>query len=1749
MKKLNIFFIFLTVFQFSGFTQYSVQVGISSGGMEALPTTNEYEYSWSESLYNQNEIQSHGTITDIFYHSSTTGVGQNSYLFNQRIFMKLVTDNELISTTFPDTNQMTLVFSGSLDFDETVLTQIHLDVTFDYTPGYNLLILFVNKNGYTAGSGAYILFPCDHSAATNRTVYRYMNSSFQGGSGTFSSSLPVVYFKYLSGLDAGISTINQTDTFILPQQTDLTCKIHNYMADTITSADVEWSLDGTSQITVNWAGNSYCGQETPPIVLQNNFAFAPGQYTVKANTANPNAGTDELNTNDTLIQTIRASDNKRLAYWNYSDNTVPFLSNRSYGWSVSIYNKDSIDFSGQIHAIAYYVTNINGMVEPHQKIFMRTTTDLTNTSMNYPDTNQFTKVFDGEIDYSSTGWHIIKLDTVFDYNGSENLMILYENHAGIATVQATNFKTGWLNTDAVYNYDLNSFPTGTGSVATANRVPALRLYFSIPKDAGVTNLANSDVPVFTGNNDFIVDFKNFGLDALQNIDIKYSIDQNTPNSFHWNGNVNPQNEISNLNIGTENLIYGTHAVKIWTENPNYLPDYANANDTLKISLKACSPMSGTYTVGTAPSDFLTVKAAIDSLNNCGINGAVTFNIKSGTYNAQYILNEVFGSSATNTITFQSQTGDSTDVVLTTDSTDFLFKLYNANYITFNHLTFTGDSLEYLVYIDSTASDINFTGDVFTSDTSVSTFIYSPQANTQANITITNNSFVNGYNGIDLNHDNILINTNLYIAGNTFINQNSDAIRLFKINNADVTNNIFNTAKTGIYVNECDNITIEKNKLTLTSTGANGIFNDNSLTVTIANNFVSGIAGSGFNMGAIVVYVNSVNTNVYYNSVYLEAGNPFCGYTADSIRLYNNILCNRNGEAIYLGWVDYYDGNNNCFYTNNTAFASYNGNGNVNSLNDWIAQTQNDSNSVYGLPYFTSNSDLHTFSSIVSNLGTPIPYVTTDIDGESRDTNTPDIGADEFVSPCTGFLAGIYTIGATGDYPTFSNAVLSLYNCGIDSNVIFNVESGTYNEQIEILGRFILYDSLNYPITFQSQTGNSTDVILQYNSDTLKNYVVKIDAAQNIYFKDMTIQAIDTTYGRVIALEDSVFVNFENNRIIGIESSNENGQTACIYYTGNPNDTLGITLSNNLIQNGSSGFLMDDCDEVKSNININQNVFDNQNYAGINIDFSTHADENAINIITNTIQNSRDMDYGIYLGYINDPCEIAFNKINITTSVPFTGINSYANPSTIYNNFIAVNTVSNNPVSILGYWSTWPSNLYFNTIHLYGNESSFSSCIHINDNSGPDSLYNNCLINFNSERIIYNESGYSNMYMDNNNLYSTSSYFDYNYTINTIGGNTHSVSFMPNFVSETDLHTNDALLYQKGISVSGITTDIDGETRNNPPCIGADEFTNPVFEIENDTVFCYNDEYIQYSGSHTYDIGYGYDSYQWSNGSDSSSIVIDTNYSVVGNNVYTVTVTTGGNSYSGTVNILYDLPDAITQTDYCYWNSPVTITANPGFVSYYWSTGDSTQTITMNYGYSPYLTVTDSFGCQAQTTVHVVNATDYYPYDNYPADFNLPDTAICNNQSLLLNANLYSGTDVYSYFSFQWNTGDTTQTLTVDSNAFAPGNYSLISTVFIEANQLCLSTDTINITITDCSGINTMDNFDFIVYPNPAHNRIIVDGEKPDGYKLLSLTGKIFQKGIIFAMPKTIDISDLSQGIYLLKLQFGNYSVIKKVVIN
>lgn len=179
---------------------------------------------------------------------------------------------------------------------------------------------------------------------------------------------------------------------------------------------------------------------------------------------------------------------------------------------------------------------------------------------------------------------------------------------------------------------------------------------------------------------------------------------------------------------------------------------------------------------------------------------------------------------------------------------------------------------------------------------------------------------------------------------------------------------------------------------------------------------------------------------------------------------------------------------------------------------------------------------------------------------------------------------------------------------------------------------------------------------------------------------------------------------------------------------------------------------------------------------------------------------------------------------------------------------------------------------------------------------------------------------------------------------------------------------------------------------------------------------------------------GYNSYNWSNGAISESITVSTGGS------YNVTVTdVNGCSESTPLTVTvnqHPMPMISGNTTLCNGAS-ASLDAGEGFVSYDWSTGDSTQVIlTSNPGEYSVLVV-DSNGCSGTGQTNVIASAFLEP--------DITGFVVCFSTALDAGA---------GYTSYLWSTGETTQTIpftpmqqyfvTVTNNEGCSGSDSVIT---------------------------------------------------------------------------------------------------------
>ncbi len=230
------------------------------------------------------------------------------------------------------------------------------------------------------------------------------------------------------------------------------------------------------------------------------------------------------------------------------------------------------------------------------------------------------------------------------------------------------------------------------------------------------------------------------------------------------------------------------------------------------------------------------------------------------------------------------------------------------------------------------------------------------------------------------------------------------------------------------------------------------------TANVYNNMVSdlyhGIStpSTTISIRGLALGVSGTGTaNFYYNSVLISenampsvAAFYFAGGYAN---LLNNILYNasaaggnskryciyRSGGTLSSNYNDLYisTGTNNF-----TGFY----NAEQTSLAAWRTATGNqDMNSIASDPTFVSNTDLHTSNPLLNAAGYPVAGITFDIDGETRDLNYPDMGADENLSPpvftCTTPAPG-NTLATASTFCTGQIITLSLQHTITGTGVLY-----------------------------------------------------------------------------------------------------------------------------------------------------------------------------------------------------------------------------------------------------------------------------------------------------------------------------------------------------------------------------------------------------------------------------------------------------------------------------------------------------------------------------------------------------------------------------------------------------------------------------------------------------------------------------------------------------------------------------------------
>lgn len=440
-------------------------------------------------------------------------------------------------------------------------------------------------------------------------------------------------------------------------------------------------------------------------------------------------------------------------------------------------------------------------------------------------------------------------------------------------------------------------------------------------------------------------------------------------------------------------------------------------------------LSGSFTIGGTSPDYATIGAAISALETIGISGPVTFNIRTGTYTEQLTMSSISGVSSTNRIVFQSETGDSTDVEITYTSTsgsdNWTWRLNDADYITFQHLTLTNPAnmAASVLRIDSGSSYIEVRHCAFETvyglgNGSEGAGVYVPNNQKCDYLTITNNRFVHGRCGVYLRSSgsSLIRATGWTVNHNVFVDPKSAGVRMDQCYVANVVGNEVYSSLNCMaldIISIQDSLVVTDNRLVLDSAVQTGIRVVASKVQygLIANNLVwmdedlgSTWYAHGMQIGSSGPFTSGSTFDVVHNTVVVNGSDPFSDLVFESLNnittgtytVANNLFYGNNAiplvamDAASIDVMDY-----NGFYTSEQLLGYWADTTAVASLQELQQLSGSNLHSVEGPLWFAApqTPDI-SIGGVYSNAGSASYSVAADINGAMR-SGAPDIGAAEF----------------------------------------------------------------------------------------------------------------------------------------------------------------------------------------------------------------------------------------------------------------------------------------------------------------------------------------------------------------------------------------------------------------------------------------------------------------------------------------------------------------------------------------------------------------------------------------------------------------------------------------------------------------------------------------------------------------------------------------------------------------------------------
>lgn len=292
------------------------------------------------------------------------------------------------------------------------------------------------------------------------------------------------------------------------------------------------------------------------------------------------------------------------------------------------------------------------------------------------------------------------------------------------------------------------------------------------------------------------------------------------------------------------------------------------------------------------------------------------------------------------------------------------------------------------------------------------------------------------------------------------------------------------------------------------------------------------------------------------------------------------------------------------------------------------------------------------------------------------------------------------------------------------------------------------------------------------------------------------------------------------------------------------------------------------------------------------------------------------------------------------------------------------------------------------------------------------------------------------------------------------------------------------------------------------------------------------------------------SYLWlPSGDTTQSIVVNTTGTYILN-------VTDSNTCSDTTHInvtATPLPNISAGPDINLCNGSSVMLNATGGANYTWNTqvnlSDSTisnPTINPTSPTTFWVIGEDSNGCKAIDSIFVAISIAPTSIIDDPAPNDTLDIGIPNGGDIQFFGNLS-----INAIGYAWKFGDGGNDNVINP-IYTYTSTGLFTVELITNNGSCTDTAYTTVYVFNSTGIDESADYEsLIVYPNPAKNNIIVKSEDIQNARIsiLDYSGKVIKEATLFNKNQiAIDVSDISSGVYLIRVNSEKTSVTKKLLI-